>query len=228
MRPFWLFSHVFVGAAICLFVVAAMWQYGRWNERKDENELIRSRADATPLTIDEALQQPIDDLNFVPIQDSGHFVEANLIRVANRSHNGEAGDWMVGLFQTEDGQHILVNRGFLTRTGESQDDVGQRTIRGWLRATHVQEGFGATDNGVSERVPRFDTRALAKRFELDVPDVWIQFEDPDALGYPEPVALPELNNGSHFSYMVQWSIFTALTAGAYVLVLRKKAAELPE
>lgn len=227
LRPFWLFSHIFVSAALCLFVVAAVWQYDRWTERKEENALIGSRSDAEAIGIDEALQRPIDELDFVPVQDSGHFVESNLIRVANRSHNGEAGDWVVGLFETDDGLQILVNRGFSTRTGVSKEDVGDRVISGWLRASHVQEGFGAVDNGVSERVPRFDTIAIAERFDLDVPQVWLQLDDPNALGFPEPVYLPERNNGSHFSYMVQWSIFTVLTIGAYVLVLRKKSVEIP-
>jgi cytochrome oxidase assembly protein ShyY1 len=44
--------------------------------------------------------------------------------------------------------------------------------------------------------------------------------------YPLSMPLPELNNGPHFGYAVQWMIFTILTAGAYVLVLRKKSLEV--
>lgn len=226
--PFWLFSHVFVSAALCLFVAAALWQLGRWDERKETNVLINSRADAPAVSIDEALAKPADELDFVRVEDSGSWIEANLIRVANRSHNGEAGDWMVGVFETDDGQTLLVNRGFVTRTGESRDETGHAEIAGWLRLSHQKETFGATDNGVSERVPRFDVAAIADRFDLDVVPVWLQHDNPTELTYPISVPLPERTNGSHFSYAVQWTIFTILTAGAYVLIIRRKALGVPE
>lgn len=40
---------------------------------------------------------------------------------------------------------------------------------------------------------------------------------------PTPLELPLLNNGSHFSYAVQWFSFTALGAVAYLFTLRKLA-----
>ena len=160
------------------------------------------------------------------VADSGRFTEANLIRVANRSFDGQAGDWMVGLFETDDGQTILVNRGFVPREAETRNEDGTTAIEGWLRLSQQKETFGATDNGTSERVPRLDVDKISERFGTSVAPVWVQQSDPEALIYPLPVPLPELNNGPHFGYAVQWSIFTVLTTGAYVLVLRKKSLEV--
>ncbi len=227
-RPFWLFSHVFVTAALVLFVAAAFWQLGRWNDRKDANEIIRTRADAPVLTIAEALERPTEELNYVRVADSGHFTEANLIRVANRSFDGQAGDWMLGLFETDDGQMILVNRGFVPREAATRGEPAASVIQGWLRLSQEKETFGATDNGVSERVPRLDVKAISDRIGTPVVPVWLQQDEPrqeKASTYPLAIPLPELNNGSHFSYAVQWAIFSALTAGAYVLILRKKSLE---
>ncbi len=225
-RPFWLFSHIFVGSALLLFVVAAFWQLARWDERKQTNELIRSRSDTPALTISEALAQPTEELDYVHVVDSGRFIEANLIRVANRSFDGQAGDWMLGLFETGDGQVILVNRGFVPREAEARDEEQTTSVEGWLRLSQQKETFGATDNGTSERVPRLDVDKISQRIGMSVAPVWVQQSDPDALIYPLPVPLPELNNGPHFGYAVQWTVFTALTAGAYVLVLRKKSLEV--
>lgn len=229
-RPFWLFSHVFVASALVLFLVACSWQVGRWNERKDLNETIRARFDQPAVTVQEALDAPFDDLDFVRINDSGRYMEPELIRVANRSYNGQAGDWLVALFESEAGQQFLVNRGFLPRDAEPAEVIADSAVIevvGWLRLSQVQETFGATDNGMSERAPRLDTAAMAQRFGLDIAPLWLQLDDSTITSFPKPVPLPELNNGPHFGYAVQWAIFTLLTAGAYVLVLRKKAREAP-
>lgn len=225
-RPFWLFSHVFVASALVLFVAAAFWQLGRWNDRKEANEIIRTRSDQPALTIAEALERPTGELDYVPVADSGRFIDANLIRVANRSFDGQAGDWMLGLFETDDGQVILVNRGFVPRDAETGGEPATSAIQGWLRLSQEKETFGATDNGVSERVPRLDVEAISGRIGTLVAPVWLQQAEssPEEVStYPLAIPLPELNNGSHFSYVVQWSIFTVLTAGAYVLILRRYA-----
>ncbi len=225
-RPFWLFSHIFVGSALCLFVVAAFWQLTRWDERKATNEIIRARSDTPALTISEALSRPEAELDYVRIADSGSFLEANLIRVANRSFDGQAGDWMVGLFETDDGQTILVNRGFAPREAETRDEDNTTKIEGWLRLSQQKETFGATDNGTSERVPRLDVDKISQRVGTAVAPVWVQQRHQEVSTYPLSMPLPELNNGPHFGYAVQWMIFTILTAGAYVLVLRKKSLEV--
>ena len=40
--------------------------------------------------------------------------------------------------------------------------------------------------------------------------------------YPAPVTLPELTEGPHLSYAVQWFLFAATALVIYVLALRKK------
>ncbi len=224
-RPFWIFSHLFVATAVALFALAAFWQVARWNERKAENVTIAERSSQEAITIAEALERPVEDLNYVPIADTGRYVEANLIRVANRSFEGQAGDWMVGLYETSEGQLILVNRGFVPREAPTRDEPADSAIRGWLRLSHQLERFGVADDGKSERVPRLDVEAISKRLGKPLAPVWIQQEDPQASSFPVPIPLPALDNGPHLGYAVQWAFFTVLTPIAYVLVLGKKAQD---
>jgi cytochrome oxidase assembly protein ShyY1 len=39
-----------------------------------------------------------------------------------------------------------------------------------------------------------------------------------------PIPLPELGDGPHLSYAVQWFLFAAVAAVGYVLLLRREAA----
>ncbi len=234
-EPFWLFSHVFAFGLIGLFLFFCFgWQLPRHFERGDQNEIIEARALGEPEAIAAALERPVDELDFTYVAADGRFVEPWLINVANRSQNGQAGDWLVGLFETDDGRLLLVNRGFIVREGEPAEPAdGQLT--GWLRETRVRETFGATDNLTTERAPRLDIEAFEARFaeRLDAEfdgrsfePMWLQLESPvPDQSIPDPVPLPELNNGPHLSYAVQWFIFAALGLIVYVLVLRKRAAD---
>ena len=42
---------------------------------------------------------------------------------------------------------------------------------------------------------------------------------------PAPVPVPTMDEGPHFSYAVQWFIFSTVAVVGYPLILRKRAAE---
>ena len=223
----WLLSHAFVGAMVVLFIWAGFWQLSRLSERKELNEVVLARSEAPAKTVAQVLaSSDPEELNYVQIQDSGTWLDPELVRVANRSLNGRAGDWQVGTFVTDDDVAILVNRGFLGR-----DDVAGTAadgqITGWLQTSRAKEGyFGAADSGVGERVPRLNVPLLEERAGLEVAPVWLQLSgETDPFAFPQPVPLPGIDEGSHFSYAMQWFTFATLTTVFYGLILRKKAGE---
>jgi hypothetical protein len=59
--------------------------------------------------------------------------------------------------------------------------------------------------------------------------VWIQLRKetprPAAAAAPEILGLPVLDEGPHFSYMVQWFIFSTIAVVGYPLILRRNARE---
>lgn len=226
-EPFWLFSHVFAASVVALFLFFCFgWQIPRHFERADQNELVEARSFGDPIDVDAALEQSIDELEFTAVETTGRWLNPTLIRVANRSQNGQAGEWQVGVFETDAGTQLLVNRGFVPREVESAEPPAGDRLTGWLRATRVQEGFAVADTGEGERAPRLDIEVFEDRFGEDFAPLWLQLETPtDAEAFPQPVPLPELNAGPHFSYAVQWFIFAALGVIVYLLLLRKRAGE---
>ncbi len=223
----WILSHLFVGVAVAVFIWAGFWQLDRLGERRALNEVVTSRADAPAQTVAEALAgADPDQLAYVPISDTGRWIDPELVRVANRSLNGRAGDWQVGTFVTDDGVAILVNRGFLGRD-DTPEAASDGEIRGWLQESRMKEGyFGAADTNVGDRVPRLNVPLLGDRAGVEVAALWLQqATDAEAFAVPEPVPLPPIDEGAHFSYAMQWFTFTVLTIVFYVLILRKKALE---
>ncbi len=209
--------------AVC--ISAMLWQLDRRDQRMERNELIGARIQGPALTISEALTGGTPaEINFQRVEDRGRWVSPEVVRVANRSQAGQAGQWTVGLFETRSGERILVNRGFIALNAESEPPVDAATITGWLQQSRVREGLAVADSGEGPLVPRLNVADIAKRLtDPSVVPVWLQLDSPAPQGYPVPVPLPTLDAGPHLSYAVQWAIFAVLGMIVYTLVLRRVA-----
>ncbi len=227
-EPKWILSHLFAATVITLFVIAMFWQIGRRAERIELNETVAARADAVPLSILAAVQSgPPDEVDFRRVSDLGRWVDPDVVRVANRSSNGVAGEWVVGLFETDAGTPVLVNRGFTEPGAElfAPDPSAGTSIQGWMRTSRVREGLGVEDTGEGTLVPRLDVVAIEGRLQgVSVAPMWLQLDSTVDPGMsPTPVPLPDQTNGPHFSYAVQWAIFATLGAIVYSLLMRRIA-----
>ncbi len=212
---------------IALFLVAGFWQLDRRDERIAQNTIVAARADGPPISVTTAIASGTpEEVDFRRVRDDGVWLETDLVRVANRSLNGSAGEWVVGLFETADGARVLVNRGFVPSNElvELLPPSGSGRIDGFLRTSREKEGISAEDPGEGTLVPRLNIDAVAERLDdPEVVDMWLQLEDLTASGFPEPIELPEQSNGPHLSYAGQWFLFAAMGAGAYVQILRRIA-----
>ncbi|MEZ5411000.1 MAG: SURF1 family protein [Acidimicrobiales bacterium] len=231
-RPFWIFSHLFALTVVASFVLLGFWQLNRYHQRVDHNTVIASRTAPPAVDLSIALGTPADQLDYQLVAGQGRYVADDVVRVANRSQGGVAGQHLVSVFQLDDGRELLVNRGFVPL----DDDVpvlpaptGEVTVEGWLRASVARETFGATDTGRGDVVPRLDVSAIQERLGPDEPvePVWLQLAPSSQKAaratFPDPVPLPELTDGPHLSYMGQWWIFAALGVGFYLALLRRTA-----
>lgn len=248
-RPRWILSHLFAATLIIAFIGAGFWQLDRLGQRQDSNERIESRALQAPVPLDTVLGQPDDDLDFVAVTATGRFIESELARVANRSQDGRGGDWAVAVFETDSGQLLAVNRGFVLRS-ETVAPAPLETVEitGFLRRSRTKGWIGGTDNPNAERMPRLNVDDLEAR--LDATDseddrplvpLWLQLSsidgvEPaavesdagiDATVVPRPVPLDSLDEGNHFSYAVQWFLLATLSVVVYALLLRRIARRRP-
>lgn len=259
-RPKWILSHLFALTLIVSFVGAGFWQLDRLDQRQASNSTVEERALAAPVPVESALfgvdlasgvegdtaDQLGLDLDFVAVTAVGRFIDPELARVANRSQDGRGGDWVVSLFETVDGDLLVVNRGFVLRS-ESVAPTGDEpvTIDGFLRRTRTKGWIGSDDDPSAERMPRLNVADVVVRAEADgvaaegrtVP-LWFQLaavdgqapdlnnpagEILDAEVVPRPVPLDDLGEGNHFSYAVQWFSLAALSVLIYSLMLRRIA-----
>lgn len=232
-RPKWLLFHVLVVAAIALMVALGFWQLRRHDERKDFNALLVERSEQAPLPLDE-LVDDIADGSTTPsasewrrVTASGSYLSDQLVQF-NRSQGGRSGENVLTAIVLDDGTTAIVNRGFVPLGVETPPAPGGRVeIVGYVRESQVRGRGGVTDELDGERlteVRRIDIPLIAPQLPGEVAPFYVQLVDAEPAispTDPEPVVLPELDNGPHLSYAIQWFIFASCVAIGWVLAVRR-------
>ncbi len=242
-KPRWIVSHVVILGLIVSMIMLMMWQLRRLDERRDLNDRIAARADGAPAQLadvlgDERIEVVADGdrVEYRSVVVTGIFDADDEFTIPNRTLNGAPGRFVVTpLRWSTEHAPILVMRGFVPQAidddvapiDEVEPPEGEVQVRGWLRESELPGSLQAekVDLG-NNRIARLDLdRIGAARGELFLP-VYLQLaaqEPPTDSALLSPFPLPERSEGSHFSYAVQWGIFTLIAIVGYPLVLRRVA-----
>lgn len=229
---------VLVLAAIC--VLLGMWQYGRYEERRDEAAVIRTNYDAAPVALDQVLpdhEAPLPSADtWTPVTMEGSYcTEAEcVLYVRNRQLSGTVGFWQLVPFRTEDGTTLLVVRGWVPSDGGESVPAdpppvpdGERTVTARLRPAEV----------VLDREPppgqthSVNPRQSAGLMGLDSADLVsgaygeLLAEEP-AVERPAALPAPDTSLGPHLSYAFQWWIFALFFPAALVYRTRSRFQDL--
>jgi cytochrome oxidase assembly protein ShyY1 len=243
LRPAWLLFHAVVLAGIVLMVAAGFWQLNRLDERKDFNAQVRERSQQAPLE----LQAVLDEIEagtldpstaeWLPVTTSGTYLPDQVVEF-NNSQGGRAGDNVLTALVTDDATPasttdttVIVNRGFIPLGIDvpAPPAVGVDIV-GFIRPSQVRQRGELTDDDDGTpltEIRRIDIPRLAEQFPGNVAPVFVQLtsSNPEiGPGDPSPVVLPELDNGPHLSYAIQWFIFAICVAVGWVLAVRRSLA----
>jgi surfeit locus 1 family protein len=240
-RPWWVVSHVFVLSLMLLMVRLGLWQVDRLSEKRERNAVVEQRTSEPPADVRDlagpeayASFESADALEYRQATATGTYLVDQEVIVRSRSYQGAAGSWVLTPLELDDGTIAVVNRGWIANSGQfdavpedRRAPEGEVTASGIVRLTEERGSFGATDpaDGVLTDLARADIGRLAQQLDGEVLPFYLQLleQEPEVTGDdPIPVPAPELDEGPHLSYAVQWFTFTAMTAVVYALILRKK------
>ena len=242
LRPRWIISHVFVLTMVGAFIWAGFWQLSRLQEKKDRNDRVTART--TQLVSDASdLAEPGDydgasGLEFRRATATGTYLADQEVLVRSRSRDSAPGSWVLTPLRLEDGTALVVNRGWISNGGqfESVPDqfeapAGEVTVTGLVRKTETRGSFGPQDpsTGTLANLARADVARLDQQVDEDVLPFYLQLQEQEpaiAAEDPRPVPAPELDEGPHLSYALQWFTFALMTLIVYPLILRRRAREI--
>jgi surfeit locus 1 family protein len=228
LRPRWIAFHLLVIAAIVAMINLGFWQLRRLDERRDFNEQVSSRIDLPPEPLDEVVGATTDPdaVEWRSVEASGTYLPAEQFVVVNRSQGGRPGDLVATPLELDDGRILLIERGFVPLdTDSAPAPSGEVEIVGRLRPSQERRRGQLSDpaEGELDQVQRMDIDRLAGQLPGPVVPMYVELvsSTPAETGpFPEPIAAPELDEGPHLSYAVQWFIFAVCVAVGWVLALR--------
>jgi cytochrome oxidase assembly protein ShyY1 len=195
------------------------WQFSRLEERQARNTVTERNLQAPPAPVQRVLapERPVDPQDeWRRVRAEGTYLPEESVVVRYQTRDGASGvDVVTPLRVDPGGTLLLVNRGWL-RTGNAGDaapelpapPAGEVTVVGWVRGDAAGDSAAVTDG---------TTRAVSSR------EIGATLDDPVFGGFvdlvsedPEPAEPlvhaeePDLSEGPHFFYGLQWWFFAAL------------------
>lgn len=230
LGPAWVVSHLAVIALLVIMVNLGFWQLRRLDERRNDNDRVATQAGREPISVVDAIgvSRPSSDLWYRPVVAVGTFDPTREVQVANRSREGVPGMEVVTLFMLADlpGTAIAVNRGFVPLAVRANVDPSF-----WAPASRPVEVIGLamagrTGGQVSgDQVNRIDLGLLAEQWGIRLLPAYVQVSPDGTNDWPLPLPVPNLHEGPHLGYAVQWFIFTLIGLVGYPLVLSRVARD---
>ena len=199
---------------LCLW--AAQWQYHRGVDRHARNNLIVEQSRLPEVRLSE-LTGNIDSFEWRKITIQGSFDDQNQILLRNRYSEGVYGFEQLTLFEF-DARKIWVDRGWIQAGSNAtippqlqKTNENIVNITGRLRLdSSLPQGkfFAVSNNAQRDLVSQLDARKgiQTEDFYVDLISVSDTSMNPDVA-----VELPELSDGPHMAYALQWIFFAALT-----------------
>ncbi len=234
-RPRWIVGTVICTAVVVTFVSLGFWQLRRLDERRDRNEVIETRTALAPEPVEDILDASAgfgddDGLAYRRVVARGRFDPDGEVRVRNRSLNGRPGEHVVTPLLLDDGTAVAVNRGFVARSIDAPGAPdGEVEVTGLLQDTQERQGIGPTDptDGRLEALNRLDLARLQAQYDADLLPLWVQLAtiEPASGDLPIPLPAPELSEGSHLSYAVQWFLFAGIGIVGWPVLVSRVARE---
>lgn len=230
MRRLWIrwgLLLIFVVVMATVFVNLGEWQLRRLHERQARNEVVRTNSTAAPVPFSTVFGEPItEQKQWQQVSVRGTFDPDHQIQVRYRENNGVPGYEVVTPLRTETGPVVLVNRGFIAvppgqplPTTLPAPPAGQVTLTGHVRRD--EQGKPVAIDPVENRVRLINSVAIAKALPYPIVNGYLGAltMEPAQQDIFQPVALPDLSEGPHLSYAIQWFMFSVIAvAGLFVFI----------
>jgi cytochrome oxidase assembly protein ShyY1 len=235
-----LLSSRWIGFAVFVIVLAAVctrlgfWQLNKLELRLDRNDVITAHFSEEPRSLDAALPPgaTVDkSTEWTRVTATGTYDLDHQLTVKFTTRDGAPGADVITPLVLADGTGLLVNRGWIGTDNNMAQPVvpppptGEVTIMGWLR-----QNSGAGDNAVRPndgQIRAISSTALIDFVPYELTDGYVNLQEQTPAS-ATPLAAqpePELGQGPHFFYALQWWFFTLLAIIGYFWFARAEAKE---
>ena len=226
----WTALALFVVVLGVTFLLLGRWQLDRLEQRQTRNDAILVNEAAAPQPFDTVFGPGVtitDDDQFQRVIATGTFDADHQLQVRYRFNGSQPGYEVVTPLHTTTGQTVLVNRGFialprneLIPTTLPPPPSGEVTVMGHVRRS--EQGKPQAIDPADSMVRLINAPAIDVTLPYPVVDGWIATLEmnPAQQADFEPLLLPEISDGPHFWYAMQWFLFAAIGVTGLVIFIR--------
>lgn len=224
-EPFAFLKTLIAIALIVLCLIAAHWQYNRGVNRHARNAMIEKHI-ALPVMPLTAVSKDPSSFEWQSVTTSGSFNSEKQILLRNRYSEGVYGFEVLTLFTSDNSGRFWVDRGWVkagasatTAPQLSPVPVGNVRILGRLRLD------SSLPRGSFFALPAHGAGLIAKlnaQSQLHTENFYIDLLSGSEKNLTPDVSaqLPELSDGPHMAYALQWLFFAGLIIYGRVLIRR--------
>ncbi|GGD25921.1 SURF1 family protein [Nocardioides daphniae] len=203
------------------------WQFDRLEDRRERNAIIERNEARDPVPVEEVLEpggKVSAQDEWATVRARGEYDEEDTVFVRYRTNRERSGVQVVVPLRLEDGATLLVDRGWwpTQNRGEVPTDVpappdGTVDVVGRVRADATGDATKVTDKSTRA----ISSKAIAEAIDHETLGGFVQLvsespEPEEALTLP---AEPELDEGPHFFYGLQWWFFGAMAIFGFFYLL---------
>ena len=217
-------------AVACFFL--SQWQFSRRAEAVARIQTIANNYDLAPVPLDEVAGLEAFDAadEWRPVSLSGKFLSANAVLVRNRPYNGSPGFLQVVPFELSSGKLIAIETGWLPTGSDNQAPKNiplptgaNQEIVARVRAVEPTLNRDAPEN----QLATINVEALIEKEHLEgqiYKAVYARLANSYTKAeFPKVLPKPELSEGNHLSYALQWILFALMAFAALAWAIKQEA-----
>jgi cytochrome oxidase assembly protein ShyY1 len=221
----WLSFAAVVAVLTVVSVRLGLWQWEKLDERAATNAVTEVNLGAPAVGWSQVMapgKNPDDDDLWRRVQVTGTYDTAEQVTVKYRTREGSPGVDVVTPLVTAERTAVLVDRGWLATDNTSTEvDVpappsGEVTVTGWLQPDSGADLNAVTPTDGQVRAISSEGFADALPYPVAGGHLLLLDELPAASTPLEAAEEPDLGQGPHFFYGLQWFFFAALAVVGYV------------
>ncbi|PFG31383.1 SURF1 family cytochrome oxidase biogenesis protein [Paramicrobacterium agarici] len=220
-----------VFAIVCGFL--SNWQVNRLHEKEHVQALVDSNWSADPVPLDQVVADPADfddSHEYQPVTMTGEYLIDEQVLVRNRPRSGRPGFEVITPLKLESGLIFMVDRGWVP-TGNEQDRPdsipappdGQVTVTARVKPGEPElPGRSASGDQIATiHLPDLASRVSSDSYTAAYGLLVSENPAPQE-SRPLPAFQPEINQGMHLSYAIQWVIFALLAFAFLAYAVRQE------
>jgi surfeit locus 1 family protein len=233
LKPRWIALGIFAVVMSVLCVRLGFWQLDRLHGRRFYNHLFEQGMTTPPQPVQSLLDgRGSGTLLYQHASATGTYDTAHEMILYGRMQDDQPGNHVLTPLRLPDGRAVIIDRGWVPfdmdapPVAAATPPTGTVTVTGLLDPSVTDDSPHAGDSTTYAHV---DLNRMGAQLPYPVLPYYIQLQQQSpaqTATLPVPPPAPELDDGPHLGYALQWFSFATIAALGFLLLVVKEVRDV--